>query len=92
MTARGSQIDMIKTNSAMTSKLLGFGEVAGVFKDEAGYELSDQNPRGFAVIVNIKKGRPGSEKDVAMMTALFTDLRYDVKVVEDESKEVNISC
>ena len=71
---------------------LGVGEVAGIFHDEEVYELSDENPRGFAVIVNIKKGRPGSERDVEMMTTLFTDLRYHVKVFEDESKEVYIPC
>ena len=92
-TQRQDLIEMIGTESeSVTSQLSGVREMTGVLKDEVVYELSDENPRGFAVIVNIKKGRQGSEKDVAMMKTLFTDLCYDVKIVEDESKEVYILC
>ena len=90
---RQDLIQIIGTNSeVMTSQLLSVRDVTGVCKDEPVYELCDQNPRGFAFIVNVKKGRRGSEKDVAMMTVLFTNLHYDVKVVEDESKEVCFTC
>ena len=52
------------------------------------YELVQHRPRGFAVIVNIAKGRPGSEKDVSMMTDLFSQLHYEVMTFEDVTKEV----
>ena len=52
------------------------------------YELVQQRPRGFAVIVNIAKGRPGSEKDVIMMTELFSQLHYEVMTLENVTKEV----
>ena len=52
------------------------------------YELVQQRPRGFAVIVNMAKGRPGSEKDVTMMTDLFEQLQYHVIKFEDWEKDV----
>ena len=52
------------------------------------YEIVQHRPRGFAVIVNIAKGRPGSEKDVSMMTDLFSQLQYEVITFEDVTKEV----
>ena len=52
------------------------------------YEIVQHRPRGFAVIVNIAKSRPGSEKDVIMMTELFTQLHYEVIKFEDVRKEV----
>ena len=52
------------------------------------YELVQHRPRGFAVIVNIAKGRPGSEKDISMMTDLFSQLQYEVITFEDVTKEV----
>ena len=55
------------------------------------YELVQHRPRGFAVIVNIAKGRPGSEKDVSMMTDLFSQLNYDVIKFENVTKEVCIA-
>ena len=55
------------------------------------YELAQHRPRGFAVIVNITKGRPGSEKDVSMMVDLFSQLRYEVMTFIDVTKEVCIA-
>ena len=52
------------------------------------YELVQHRPRGFAVIVNIAKGRPGSEKDVSMMTDLFSQLQYQVMTLDNVTKEV----
>ena len=52
------------------------------------YELVQHRPRGFAVIVNIAKGRPGSEKDVSMMSDLFSQLQYQVMTLENVTKEV----
>ena len=54
------------------------------------YELVEHRPRGFAVIVNIAKGRPGSEKDVSMMSELFSQLQYEVITYENVTKEVCI--
>ena len=54
------------------------------------YGLSHHNPRGYAVIVNVKKGRPGSEYDVAMMTQLFKQMHYEVILYEDPTKEVGV--
>ena len=54
------------------------------------YEVFQHSKRGFAVIVNIKQGRHGSEKDVDMMKTLFTELKYEVVVFEDKTREVCI--
>ena len=56
--------------------------------DDDVYELVNHYPRGFAVIVNIAKGRPGSEKDVSMMTDLFSQLQYQVMTLDNVTKEV----
>ena len=52
------------------------------------YELARSSPRGLAFIVNIRKGRPGSEKDVALMTSLFSSMNYEVRIIENQTKEV----
>ena len=52
------------------------------------YGIARSSPRGFAFIVNIRKGRPGSEKDVDLMTSLFSSMSYDVQIIEDQTKEV----
>ena len=55
------------------------------------YELARSSPRGFAFIVNIRRDRPGSEKDVALMTSLFASMNYEVRIIEDQTKEVGKS-
>ena len=55
------------------------------------YGLARSSPRGFAFIVNIRRRRPGSEKDVALMTSLFSSMNYEVRIIEDQTKEVGKS-
>ena len=55
------------------------------------YELSDHDPRGYAIIFNISKNREGSEKDVRVMAKLFADMNYQVTIKQDETKEVTAS-
>ena len=52
------------------------------------YGLARSSPRGIAFIINIRRGRPGSEKDVALMTSLFSSMNYEVRKIEDQTKEV----
>ena len=63
-------------------------DATSTIDDNDVYELVHHSPRGFAVIVNIAKGRPGSENDVRMMTDLFSQLQYEVMVFENVTKEV----
>ena len=52
------------------------------------YELARSSPRGFAFIVNIRRRREGSEKDVTLMTSLFSSMNYEVRIIQDQTKEV----
>ena len=52
------------------------------------YKLTRSSPRGLAFIINIRRDRPGSEKDVALMTSLFSSMSYEVQIIEDQTKEV----
>ena len=51
------------------------------------YQLSHHSTRGYAVIANVKKNRPGSELDAEMMRQLFSGMHYMVKMFEDPTKE-----
>ena len=57
-------------------------------QDDCVYTLSEHNPRGFAVIVNITKNRDGSRIDVRKMRGLFEWMNYTIVEIEDQTKEV----
>ena len=45
------------------------------------------NPRGYCIIINMRKGRPGTEVDVTHLMRVFVNLKFVVKEYTDLTKK-----